>query len=440
MGGMRVILGIFRLLAAAALVYGAHDWRAPLFASIRYAVLAGLIALSLALIVAELWAMRSPASRKLPRALSLMTLLMAALVLAWTLAIEARFQWLRHAVLNADASELEPLGRHFIVGYRNAEALKALIERRAIAGVFLAAPNVAQRSAAEIAGEIAGWQEIRRRQGLPALWISTDQEGGSVSRMSPPLPRQSSLAEVVAAQTDSAGRARAIRDYAAEQGQALRTLGVNLDFAPVVDVNHRVISAGDRYSQIYRRAISEDPQIIAQAASVYCLGLHDNGVGCTLKHFPGLGRVVTDTHLDDADLDVPLATLMQTDWVPFCALMENQAPFVMLGHVRLTAIDRERPASFSPAVIDGLLRGDWRFRGVLITDDASMGAFYGSAWGITGGALQALNAGVDLILISYDPDQYFPVMYSLLQAARAGLLRADRLSESDRRLDAAAQP
>jgi Glycosyl hydrolase family 3 N terminal domain len=273
---MRIALGFFRLLIAATLVYVAHDWRAPLFASIRYAVFAGLVLLLLALIAAEFWSLRSPASKRL-RVLSLVTLLTTAFALVWTLAIEAR-------------------PRHL------------------------------------------GGSEDRGAGRLPLL-----------------------------------------------------------------------------------------------------LGLHDNGVACTLKHFPGLGRVLTDTHLNNADLDVPLATLAQTDWVPFRALMENQAPFVMLGHVRLTALDTERPASFSPAVI-GLLRGDWRFRGVLITDDATMGAFYGSAWGITGGALQALNAGVDLILISYDPDQYFPVMYSLLQAARTGALRADRLGESDGRLSAAAQP
>ena len=174
--------------------------------------------------------------------------------------------------------------------------------------------------------------------------------------------------------------------------------------------------------------------MITEVAGEYCSALRDSGVRCTLKHFPGLGRVFEDTHLDQASLDAPVATLANTDWVPFQTLMHRARAFTMLGHVRLSEIDRERPASFSAPVVSGLLRDAWKHDGVLVTDDFSMAGVYGSDSGLAEASVSALNAGVDLILISYDPDLFYPAMHALLRADQAGLLRKDMLDRSDRRL------
>jgi beta-N-acetylhexosaminidase len=109
----------------------------------------------------------------------------------------------------------------------------------------------------------------------------------------------------------------------------------------------------------------------------------------------------------------------------------------MLSHARLTALDPEHPVSFSPAVISGLLRQAWRHDGVLITDDFSMAAASANKDGVAGAGIAALNAGVDLILIAYDPAQYFAVMDSLLAADRGGLLSPAALADSARRLEEA---
>jgi beta-N-acetylhexosaminidase len=114
--------------------------------------------------------------------------------------------------------------------------------------------------------------------------------------------------------------------------------------------------------------------------------------------------------------------------------MSQSGAFTMLGHVRLTAIDGNRPVSMSAPVIAGLLRGKWKHDGVLITDNFSMLAVYRSSAGIDNGSIEALNAGVDLILISYDPDQYYRVMYALLKADRQGSLDREALRRSDQRL------
>jgi beta-N-acetylhexosaminidase len=422
-----------RVAVLLALVPYALDWRSPFLASVRGWAFIGLIALPLAIVVADVRALRRAAGR-FDRALSSTALVLAALCLVCVPWREAQFWWKRHEVLRADPALLERLGRHIVVGYRDIDELNALIERRAIAGVFLTARNVRGRDAATIRQEIAALQVTRRRQGLPQLLVTTDQEGGVVSRLSPPLERMPPLSEIVARHAAATERRTAVRDYAAAQARALADLGVNVNLAPVVDLDHGVVNPGDRLTRISTRAISADAQIVTEVAEDYCAQLSHHGVRCTLKHFPGLGRVIADTHLESADLSLPPNELAGTDWLPFRALMRRHDIIVMLGHARLTAIDPARPVSFSQPVVHGLLRTDWGYDGPLMTDDFSMGAVTYSPEGIGGGGVEALNAGVDLILVSYDPDQFYMVMYALIGAARAGVLNADALGQSDQRL------
>jgi beta-N-acetylhexosaminidase len=431
---VKLIFTIVRLAFALALLVFAWDWRAPDFVAWRAWIFAGLIGGASALVVLELALRRGLRKQtRLVRIASLLALATAVLALLTVSLLEAPFQWMRYRVLHADPALLEKLGRHMVVGYRDFAELRDLVERRAVGGVFIAPRNVQGRSAAEIRGEIDALQEIRRRQGLPPLWIAADQEGGIVSRMSPPLVSQPRIS-TVAAHVDQAERRRAVRDYAATQGEGLASLGINLNFAPVVDLDFQVNDPNDRYTRISDRAISRDPQIVSEVAQEYCLALAQFDVRCTLKHFPGLGRVVGDTHLDAAELKTSPDELGRSDWLPFRAAMRHANTFTMLSHVHLTALDPDRPVSFSRAVVAGLIRDQWKHDGVLVTDDLSMKAAYRSRDGLAGGTVEALNAGVDLILISYDWSQYFPVMHALLAAERDGRLQQTALAKSDARL------
>jgi beta-N-acetylhexosaminidase len=431
--GLIRAFAVARIAALFVLLPYALDWRSPFLASVRVWAFVGFIAIPLAIVVADVRALRRPAGR-FDRALSSASLALCALCLVSVPWWEAQFWWKRHEVLRADPALLERLGRHIVVGYRDIAELNALIERRAIAGVFLTTRNANGRGAVAIRQEIAAMQAARRQQSLPELLVTTDQEGGGVSRLSPPLARMPPLSEIVARHPASAERRAAVRDYAAAQARDLADLGVNVNLAPVVDLDHGIVNPGDRLTRISTRAISADPQIVADVAEDYCAQLSEHRVRCTLKHFPGLGRVVADTHLQSADLALPPSELASTDWLPFRALMRRHDIIVMLGHARLTAVDAARPVSFSQAVVHGLLRTDWGYRGLLITDDFSMGAVTRSPEGIGGGSVEALNAGVDLILVSYDPDQFYLVMHALIGAARAGMLRTEALSQSDQRL------
>jgi beta-N-acetylhexosaminidase len=433
---LNIALLALRFCAAAGLFAVALYWRSPIFASARMPALVAFLVLAVALIVFEIVLWRRVSRTRLTTVLSSATLAVAGSALALTLAYEAQFRWLRHRVMNADATVVEQLGRHFIVGYRDFDELRTLVERRAVAGVFVSAHNVRGKDAQDIRRDIAYLQSIRSGPGLPPLLIATDQEGGGVSRMSPPLERLTTLGEIVRSHHDAAERLIAVRQYAAKQGRALARLGFNLNFAPVVDLNHNVVNPNDRYTRITERAISADPQVVTIVAGEYCDALLQTGVHCTLKHFPGLGRVVEDTHTEAADLTAEVKTLADTDWVPFRELMHSAGAFTMLSHARLIAVDRDTPASFSAPVVSGLLRGEWKHNGVLVTDDFSMGAAYSSAGGLPGAGLAALNAGVDLILVSYDPDLFYPIMDALIRAQADGRLRKDALERSEGRLAA----
>src|SRR4051812_44408252 len=224
-----------RLAAAITMIWWALDWRSPFLASVRLWALMGFVFFPLGLAAFEIHRLRRQRAAYGVRALNVMSLMLSVLCLSSVLWLEARFQWIRYAVLHADAAQLEKLGRHVVVGYRNPADLEALIDRRAVAGVFLTARNVQGRDAAAIRRYVATLQDRRRQQGLGGLIIATDQEGGGVARLSPPLTRLPSLSTIVEPYAEPAGRRGAVEDYATAQARGLSDLGVNVNFAPVVD-------------------------------------------------------------------------------------------------------------------------------------------------------------------------------------------------------------
>jgi beta-N-acetylhexosaminidase len=430
----KTITAVLGLLAALALLPFALDWRSPVLCTVRPLAFAGLIIISASVLLLEVLILGSERDGgRTVKVTASAGLIAAASVVVTVLFLEARFLYVKHRVTTAEPQILRKLGRHIILGYRDSAEIRDLIGRGAAAGVFLGAVNVKGMSRADIARLTASFQRIRKERGLPRLWIATDQEGGIVSRLSPPLTRLPPLSDIV---SGSAGDdlQKAVRQYAKTQGTELASVGVNLNLAPVADINHGIRNPDDRYSKIYRRAISSDPELTARVVRWYCSSLEHAGVRCTLKHFPGLGGVFGDTHGGTALLDTSLAQLIATDLIPFRSLMEKGDAFVMLSHAIMTAVDRDNPVSESKAVIAGLVREKWKFDGVLITDNVTMLAVYRSRLGIGEGCVAALNAGVDLILISWDPDRYYPVMDALIRAYREGRLNASALERSERRL------
>lgn len=404
--------------------------RSPFIASIRDVVLWGGLGVGLILCaIALLWNLRLTAKMS-----DRFSLAIATLALTIFLGYELQFQWQKYQVLNTDSALLRNLGQHFVIGYRNLDEIETLVQKGAVGGVFITKRNIENKTTNEIKQELAKLQKLRQENNLNPLWIATDQEGGIVSRLSPPLTLLPPISQVVeTAENDQVLQAE-VEKYAATQGRGLSSLGINLNFAPVVDLNKNIINPEDKYSKIYKRAISNDAEIVTKVADWYCQTLAKYQVYCTLKHFPGLGRVAEDTHLETAALSTPIAVLQQADWRPFRELMQNSQMVTMLGHVNLTELDADRAVSFSEKVVRDLLREQWQYDGILITDDFCMQAVYRSELGLEKATIAALNAGVDLILIAYDPSLYYPAMNAVLNAEKQGKMNRDRLQLSQLRL------
>ncbi|NER26024.1 MAG: glycoside hydrolase family 3 protein, partial [Symploca sp. SIO1C2] len=327
-----LLWNIVQLLVALAILFVANYLRSPFLANLRLWLFWLVLGLSLSLIISAVIGIKK--HRSLFKMLSVLVLIFSFAGFSSILGTEAKFHLVKHQIFSTDATRLEKLGNHFIVGYRDFEGLKKLVEHRAIGGVFITARNIKEQSKADIQQQISTLQAIRQQQGLSPLWIAVDQEGGIVSRLSPPLTQLPPLATIISEEQPIEQSKAAVIKYARIHGQELSEIGVNLNFAPVVDLNKGVVNPQDKFSQIYRRAISTDQEVVAKVALWYCQTLEEYGVKCTIKHFPGLGRVETDTHIDHAELDTPLSELVADDWVPFRQVMNNSQAFTMLGHAK----------------------------------------------------------------------------------------------------------
>ncbi|HXO18408.1 MAG TPA: glycoside hydrolase family 3 N-terminal domain-containing protein [Thermoanaerobaculia bacterium] len=226
------------------------------------------------------------------------------------------------------------------------------------------------------------------RRILPEAILCIDAEGGRVDRLRDvvaPAPAAARLAIHPASLAFQAGRWIA---------QALRLFDVDVDFAPVVDLDR-----GERDNALDGRYLGSSPEQVIPRARAFLRGLHSGGAGGCVKHFPGLGGAGADTHHQGSAVFLPAAELA-ADLEPFAALAEL-AGAVMVGHGAYPAYDSTmRPATLSPEIIGGLLRGRLAFEGWVVSDDLEMKALAG--WGeLPDRALTAFAAGCDALLVCH---------------------------------------
>ena len=359
------------------------------------------------------------------------------LVLLWCLppvlmsAAHVKFELRKRDVLAASATEARQLGPHFMVGYSSFPEVARLAEQGLIGGVYVTRHNIRGRPIEALRAEIAMLQDKRRIAGLPPLVVAADQEGGIVGHLAPPLTKVPALATLTGLAPDEQ-QAKA-EQFGRIHGRELAGLGVNLNLAPVLDLKppprrNRL----DFNTLIGQRAIAADPVVVSTIASAYVRGLEQSGIGATLKHFPGIGRVRSDTHHFSANLDAPVTELEATDWLPFREVLSHSRSALMVGHVTLTAVDPVRAASHSKRVVQGVIRDKWGYQGMVMTDDLVMGAIYQND--VCKAVVEAINAGVDLLLVAYDGAQFYRVFSCALDGSRQGRLDTAMLRASTARL------
>lgn len=265
-------------------------------------------------------------------------------------------------------------------------------------------------------------RDLKELPGAPLLCV--DEEGGRVSRIANnpafDVPRYESAAALAAAGPEATfAAARTIGHY-------LKEYGFDIDFAPVADVN-----TNPKNIIIGTRAFSDDPRHAAPLVSAYVRGLQDAGVTACLKHFPGHGDTLADTHLGFAFTQKTWQEMASCEMIPFVEGIRAGARLVMAAHIATPAVTgNKQPATLSPVILTGKLRGEMGFDGVIITDALEMGAItrlYGSGEA----AVRALQAGADLLLCPLDLCAAFD---AVLDAVRSGVLSETRLDESVRRI------
>jgi beta-N-acetylhexosaminidase len=259
------------------------------------------------------------------------------------------------------------------------------LQHPACAGVILFTRNFASR--AQVA-ELS--LAIRETAPRPQL-ICVDQEGGRVQRFRDgyaDLPPLENFGRLYAA--DGVAALRLAEEHAWLMASEIRATGVDLSFAPVVDLGR-----GNR--AIGNRAFHAEPTIVAEFTRAYVRGMHAAGMAATLKHFPGHGSVLEDTHFDEAIDPRPLDVLQREDLLPFLAGIDAGADAVMMAHVTYPAVAPE-PAGYSPRWMQEILRQQMGFRGVIFSDDIGMAAAE-SAGGVAARIYAHLDAGCDVVLV-----------------------------------------
>ena len=297
------------------------------------------------------------------------------------------------------------------------DAERVFIASQRPGGLILFKRNVVDR-----ANLAALTQDFRRLVGRADAPVLIDQEGGRVQRMGPPHWEGYVQAARFETLGDDEGPAAA-RLSARLMAFDLAEVGITVDCAPVLDVADEATHA-----VIGTRAYSRDPRRVAIFARAVCEGLLAGGVAPVVKHMPGHGRGRVDSHLELPTVDASLEELEACDFAPFRALKDM--PIAMTAHIRYMALDPERPATVSPAVVGGIMRERIGFDGLILSDDLSMKAL--------GGTMEerveaVFAAGVDVALhCNGDPGEADVVAAAApdlrgkaLARAEAALRRAD---------------
>lgn len=253
------------------------------------------------------------------------------------------------------------------------------------------------------------------------LLISVDQEGGQVSRVGSRFGLPSTYS---AAQLGRLNDLETTQRFAEKTAKTLRSLGINLNLAPVVDLNTNPLNP---IIGGLGRSFSHDPHVVTQQALTFIQAHHQEGVLCTLKHFPGHGSSTADSHLGFVDVT---ETWSADELTPFASIIQSgRCDAVMTAHIFNAKLDSEHPATLSKGVITGILRQRLGYDGVIMTDDIQMGAirnFYPFDQAIE----LSLNAGVDIFSISrYSPalvNRIYSTVYQLLDSGRITEERIDR--------------
>jgi len=282
-------------------------------------------------------------------------------------------------------------GQRLMIGFdgtRLNRDLRFMIDSLKIGGIVLFSRNLTGPD--QIRHLTQDVQIFARESGMPPLFVAIDQEGGEVARLKPPFTQFAGNPNM----KDARDAARFAEITAAE----LADIGVNMNFAPVMDVALAGSDGSD--SVMAGRAFGQDPAWVSLMGRAVIEGLQQRRIMAVAKHFPGIGRTQLDSHLDLPRLEIDPDVLMQTDIVPFQAAVASGVAGMMLSHILYPTFDDQWPASLSPPIAKTLLRERIGFDGVVMTDDLDMGAI-ANHYDMETVVAQIMAADVDITMICH---------------------------------------
>ena len=254
------------------------------------------------------------------------------------------------------------------------------------------------------------------------LFLSTDEEGGEVSRLPGDLK--------VLPNNDEIGinDASFSYDVGSLLGKELHAFGMNLNYAPVLDVN-----SNSKNTVIGNRSFGNDPERVGELGTQMMKGMQAENILPVVKHFPGHGDTAVDSHFELPTVNKSLDELMDLELIPFKEAIDKGADVVMVAHILLPELKTEYPSSMSKEVVTDLLREKLNFKGVIMTDDMTMQAITNN-YEIGEAALESVKAGNDIVLIAHDYNKAVAAINAIKSAVDAGEISEKRIDESVKRI------
>lgn len=317
------------------------------------------------------------------------------------------------------------IGQQLIIGLSGpaltSDEKKFIIENN-IGGVVLFGRNL--QTPAQIRDLCAEVQSLRfETADKTPLFISTDMEGGRVQRLAPPFTQWPSLKKL-----GDLDNPTVAFHFSQRMGVELMAVGINVDFAPCVDVftNPKNTVIGDR-------AISSDPHKVERMVSALIRGYIKSGIISCAKHFPGHGDTILDSHHQLPVEEATLERLNSVELIPFKKALRSRVDMVMTSHIHFKNIDPKWPVTFSEFFLKKMIREEMKFRGLIVTDDLGMKAIAGH-YETADVPVRALQAGADILLYCNDAEAPPIAMDSILDAVVQGQLNKADIEASYRRI------
>lgn len=312
------------------------------------------------------------------------------------------------------------VGQMFLVGfdgYSVPNDFRKALQDYGLGGTIYFKRNVnSPAQLAELSNEV---QFTCRPKEVPPLFISIDHEGGKVNRLVKPFtkfPGNDYLGELNSPKIGF--------EFGAVLGKELKAVGINVNFAPVIDVltnpNNPIMKT---------RCFSDDPEIVAKLGSAVCRGIQKMGVIAVAKHFPGHGDTKEDSHLSLPRIDKKREDMENIELLPFRRVARSRVEGVMTAHILNASLDAEYPATLSEKTIEGLLRNEVRFSRLVFTDDMEMKAIT-DHYGAEEAAVLAVNAGCDILIYKGDAGVPVSCIEAVIKAAEEGRIAMAKIERA----------